>query len=212
MDIHSQRQEYSRGSLDIESMEGCPYRQFESWFVEASDGEILEPNAMVLSTVSSIGFPTQRTVLLKYFDQEGFVFFTDYRSRKSKHIETNRSVSALFPWYPLQRQVEISGMAERVSPAEALKYFALRPRGSQMGAWVSEQSSVVSGRQLLRNKWVEIKQKFKNAEVPCPPTWGGFRIRPTRFEFWQGGVNRLHDRIEFRLVSQANWKVRRLSP
>ncbi len=212
MDLHNQRKEYTLGTLDLDSTEESPFHQFERWFKESSQCGVLEPNAMILSTVCGLGKPTQRTVLLKLFDEDGFVFFTNYHSRKAKQIATNDQVSLLFPWYSLQRQVEISGNAEKVSPAEALKYFALRPRGSQLGAWVSEQSSVVSGRSLLRNKLDEMKQTFLNAKVPCPPSWGGYRIRPVRFEFWQGGANRLHDRIEYQRVESQIWNRQRLAP
>ena len=168
---------------------------------------------MILSTVDQDGGPTQRTVLLKYFDESGFVFFTNYKSRKATQILQNSHVSVLFPWYALQRQVEISGRAEKVSASESMKYFALRPRGSQLGAWVSQQSTVVSTRSLLQNKLGELTAKFSSGSVPMPSFWGGFRIKPTRLEFWQGGVNRLHDRIEYRLEpSDEIWHRQRLSP
>ena len=213
MDLNSMRKEYLAPSMDVDTIDPCPFKQFALWFQEASAGNLLEPNAMVLSTVDSDGHPAQRTVLLKYFDESGLVFFTNYNSRKAKHITGNQHVSLLFPWYALQRQVEVNGIAVRVSTAESLKYFALRPHGSQLGAWVSQQSTVVSTRSLLHNKLAELKQKFVAGSVPMPPSWGGFRIKPVRIEFWQGGKDRLHDRIEYRRNdADQPWQRQRLSP
>lgn len=213
VDLSSLRREYANQPLDVESANPCPFKQFESWFGEVTQGKILEPNAMVLATMGPGGSPTQRTVLLKYFDTSGFVFFTNYQSRKAGHIAENGSVSLSFPWYELQRQVEVNGVAEKVSTAESIKYFALRPRGSQLGAWVSEQSSVVSNRSILQTKLDEMKKKFAKGQVPMPSTWGGFRVVPTRFEFWQGGKNRLHDRIEYTQTPDRDaWDRQRLAP
>ncbi len=171
---------------------------------------------MVLATVDAKGCPTQRTVLLKYYDDKGFVFFTNYNSRKAQQIGENAAVSLHFLWLPLQRQVEISGSASRVSTIESLKYFAMRPRGSQLGAWVSEQSSIITSRSLLEAKLAEMKHKFANNEVPWPSFWGGYRVTPTRFEFWQGQPNRLHDRFEYSLQSgsagEPTWQRHRLAP
>ena len=213
MDLNDIRREYTEHSIDVDSVDPCPMKQFAGWFQAARDRDLLEPNAMVLSTVDSTGNPTQRTVLLKYFDETGFVFFTNYNSRKASHIDDNPHVSLLFPWYGLQRQVEVSGSVEKVSVAESVKYFALRPRGSQLGAWVSQQSTVVSNRSLLQNKLTELQRKFSAGEVPMPTAWGGYRIKPSRIEFWQGGRNRLHDRIEYqRGPENENWIRRRLAP
>lgn len=217
MDLKDLRREYAERSIDVDSVDPCPIKQFAAWFKEATSEEekksVLEPNAMVLSTVDAAGQPTQRTVLLKYFDASGFVFFTNYKSRKATQLANNQQTSVLFPWYGLQRQVEINGVAEKVSAAESLKYFATRPRGSQLGAWVSQQSSVVSTRSLLLNKWEEFKQKFASGSVPMPPSWGGFRLKPVRMEFWQGGQNRLHDRVEYRWSKDhASWHRHRLAP
>jgi pyridoxamine 5'-phosphate oxidase len=150
--------------------------------------------------------------LLKYFDSDGFVFFTNYNSRKSRHIAGNAHVSLLFQWLPLQRQVEISGTAKKVSAAESLKYFVTRPRGSRLGAWVSQQSEVISSRSVLEAKMDEIKRRFVAGEVPLPSFWGGFRVQPTRFEFWQGRLNRLHDRVCYQSGEQESWDRKRLSP
>lgn len=213
MDLRNQREEYGIDSIDVETVDPNPFIQFATWFQDATDSAVLEPNAMVLSTVDTGGHPAQRTVLLKYFDDSGFVFFTNYKSRKAQHIAENANVSVLFPWYSLQRQVEISGVASKVSAAESMKYFALRPRGSQLGAWVSQQSQVVSTRSLLQNKLSELKAKFSSGEIPMPSFWGGYRIKPQRIEFWQGGGNRLHDRVEYRRAEEKlDWQRQRLSP
>jgi pyridoxamine 5'-phosphate oxidase len=167
---------------------------------------------MVISTVTADGRPAQRTVLLKYYDVNGFVFFTNYDSRKARQLAENPHVSLHFLWLPLQRQVEINGVAAKVSTAESLKYFALRPRGSQLGAWVSQQSSVISSRSLLEAKFNELKQKFAHGEIPLPSFWGGFRVTPSRFEFWQGQSSRMHDRFEYLPSGEGRWIRQRLSP
>jgi pyridoxamine 5'-phosphate oxidase len=211
LDLSALRQEYANQDHDIDTTAESPYDQFQTWFEQATKAELTEPNAMVLTTVSTSGRPTQRTVLLKYFDRQGFVFFTNYGSRKALQIEANPHVSVLFPWYPLHRQVEINGTVTRVSTAESMKYFALRPRGSQLGAWVSQQSAVVSNRSILESKWDAMLRKFGEGEIPLPGFWGGYRIIPERFEFWQGGAKRLHDRIEYLPTAEA-WHRQRLSP
>lgn len=213
-DLSHQRQEYTRDPIDVGSLHPSPIRQFEAWFQQASGNvAIVEPNAMVLCTVDADGRPTQRTVLLKLFDESGFVFFTNGTSRKAQQIASNQNVSLLFPWYPLQRQVEINGVAEKTTMSESVKYFALRPRGSQLGAWVSDQSTVVPTRSVLQNKLAEMTRKFSTGAIPMPPTWGGYRVRPFRFEFWQGGANRLHDRIEYHYSNESKiWNRNRLAP
>ncbi len=217
MDLSSLRKEYSEEILDIDSTLEDPYKQFEHWFEQAMKADLLEPNAMTLATVDDQHRPAARTVLLKMFDAKGFVFFTNYNSRKAKHIGANPNVTLLFQWLPLQRQVSIDGTAEKVSTAESLKYFMVRPRGSQLGAWISQQSEVISSRSLLLAKLDQLKQKFGDGEIPLPDFWGGYRITPRRFEFWQGGGNRLHDRIEY-LPSEPvdknslSWHRQRLSP
>ncbi len=211
MDLSALRQEYANQDHDISTTAESPFEQFQAWFEQATKAELIEPNAMVLSTASPDGRPTQRTVLLKYFDREGFVFFTNYGSRKAQQIEANKHVSVLFPWYALHRQVEINGTITRVSTTESMKYFALRPRGSQLGAWVSAQSEVVSSRSILESKWDAMMRKFGEGEIPLPDFWGGYRVIPDRFEFWQGGAKRLHDRVEY-LPSDKVWNRQRLSP
>ncbi len=210
--MHNQRREYDVPPIDEDRLSQCPFVQFEEWYQAAVSADVLEPNAMGLATVDDQGQPTQRTVLLKYYDKNGFVFFTNLGSRKALHISKNPRVSILFQWLPLQRQLAIDGRAERVSTAESMKYFASRPRGSQLGAWVSQQSTVITSRSLLESKLAELMQKFAGADVPWPSFWGGFRIVPERFEFWQGQPNRLHDRFEYVHEENGDWTRQRLSP
>lgn len=205
------RQEYSAEPLTKKTVLKDPFKQFEYWFNEALTAELLEPNAMTLATASKEGLPSARTVLLKHFDEQGFTFFTNYGSKKSKQIEENPNVALLFAWLPLQRQVKIEGVVEKISTVESLNYFLSRPQGSQLGAWVSEQSSVISSRSVLANKLEEMKQKFKNGKIPLPSFWGGFKVIPSKIEFWQGQPSRLHDRILFTLVNDE-WKIERLAP
>lgn len=210
-DIATLRKEYTQASLDIESVDANPFVQFEKWFGEARKGEITEPNAMVLSTVSKDHQPFQRTVLMKALDGDGLVFYTNYGSRKAQQIGVNSKVSVLFPWYEMERQVAILGHAEKISTKESLKYFTSRPHGSQLGAWVSQQSSVISSRSILEMKLAEMKRKFKAGKIPLPDFWGGFKIKPHSFEFWQGRPNRLHDRLLYEQENE-NWKIVRLAP
>ncbi|MBD1872123.1 pyridoxamine 5'-phosphate oxidase [Nodosilinea sp. FACHB-131] len=211
MDIGELRRDYSQRGLDLADLNPDPFAQFELWFQQAREAELLEPNALVLSTVSPEGAPYQRTVLLKYFDRDGFVFFTNYGSRKAQHIAENAQVSMLFPWYPLERQLAIAGPASKISAAESLRYFSSRPRGSQLGAWVSQQSSVIASRQLLEMQFEKMKEKFLNQDVPLPDFWGGYRVKPTSFEFWQGRPSRLHDRFLYSRKDDG-WAIARLSP
>lgn len=211
-DIQALRAEYTRGTLDESILNQDPFKQFEQWFEQAVSADVIEPNAFVLATVDAEQRPTQRTVLMKQYDQHGFVFFTNYGSRKGKQLAENGNVSMLFPWLPLQRQVEINGSVQETTLAESIKYFATRPRGSQLGAWVSQQSSILTSRSLLEMKMEEIKRKFQNGEVPIPSGWGGIRIVPHRFEFWQGRASRLHDRFEYMLDENQVWTIHRLSP
>lgn len=212
MDISALRREYIKDVLDLEHLDNDPVKQFEEWFNEAKATEMPDPNGMSLATVSASGQPSLRTVLLKYFDRTGFVFFTNYESRKSREIEENPLVSLMFPWIILERQVIIYGKAERVSYMESLKYFTSRPKGSQIGAWVSQQSSVITSRSLLMSKFEEMKQKFSKGEVPLPSFWGGYRVVPHAIEFWQGRENRLHDRFIYTKQEDDSWKIERLAP
>lgn len=212
MDIADLRREYTQNGLSYESLNSDPLQQFEQWFQQACNTEVQEPNAMILATATATGAPTQRTVLLKYFDQHGLVFFTNYESRKAQQIRENPQVSLLFLWLPLERQLHITGRAEKVPTAESLSYFVSRPRGSQIGAWCSPQSSVISSRQVLLMQFEQLKEKFMNQQVPLPPFWGGFRVVPSSFEFWQGCPNRLHDRFLYTQQPQGDWHIQRLAP
>lgn len=206
------RREYSQSVLDTNTAHSSPYAQFRKWFEEAQKSEVLEPNAMVLSTVDENNQPFQRTVLMKALDDQGIVFYTNYKSRKAQQIAENSRVSVLFPWYSLERQVTILGKAEKVSVTESMAYFASRPFGSQLGAWVSQQSKVISSRSILEMKLAEMKQKFKDGKVPLPDFWGGYRIVPESFEFWQGRKSRLHDRLLYARDSEEHWQIERMAP
>jgi pyridoxamine 5'-phosphate oxidase len=211
MDLTFMRQGYQNEGLSKEELSPDPFLQFEAWFKEANETEPI-PNAMSLATVNHSGSPMMRTVLLKLFDDNGFVFFTNYKSRKAEQISENQNVAVLFNWVALERQVSINGVAEKVERSESLKYFMGRPRGSQLGAWVSDQHSVLSSRKILEMKLDEIKRKFGENEIPLPEFWGGFRIKPKRFEFWQGRPNRLHDRFLYSKIDDESWEIERLAP
>ncbi|HIB92753.1 MAG TPA: pyridoxamine 5'-phosphate oxidase [Candidatus Lambdaproteobacteria bacterium] len=211
MDLTFMRQGYEDAGLTREQLNSDPFLQFEAWFSEANDSEPI-PNAMSLATVSRSGAPMLRTVLLKLFDENGFVFFTNYKSRKADQIAENPNVATLFNWVALERQVSIIGVAEKIDASESLKYFLSRPRGSQLGAWVSDQKSVLSSRKILEMKLDEIKRKFAKGKIPLPDFWGGYRIKPDSFEFWQGRPNRLHDRFLYSKSDNESWCIERLAP
>ena len=211
MDLAEFRKEYSDRGLHREELNPEPVAQFSEWFIQATELAVHEPNAMTLATVDTSGMPFQRTVLLKYFDRDGFVFFTNYGSRKSAQIAANPKVSLLFPWISLERQVIVQGHAEKISTAESLRYFASRPRESQIGAWVSNQSEVITSRKFLLQKLAEIREKFHHGEIPLPSFWGGYRVVPQTVEFWQGGPARLHDRFLYQKHG-GDWRIERLSP
>lgn len=212
MDIGELRNEYKRDSLDQTDLCSSPFAQFEKWFRQARDSQVLEINAMQLATATTAGRPSVRTVLMKAFDEQGFVFYTNYGSQKAREITENPLVSALFFWKELERQVEITGKVEKVATSDSLKYFLSRPKGSQLGAWVSPQSSIIESRQFLEQKLAEMKHKFSQGDIPLPDYWGGFRIIPDTVEFWQGRPNRLHDRFEYRVNASQNWDITRLAP
>jgi pyridoxamine 5'-phosphate oxidase len=200
----------SRG-LIRETLNPDPTKQFEYWYAEVIDSGIPEPNAMSLATVDTDGQPWIRTVLLKLYDEAGFVFFTNYESAKAQQIATNNRVGLLFPWVALGRQVKISGTAEKIPTAESMKYFASRPRGSQIGAWASPQSQVISSRSLLDAKIDEIKHKFTRGDIPLPSFWGGYRVMPFEIEFWQAREERLHDRFVY-TKNAGSWEIERRAP
>ena len=209
-DVAGLRREYRRAGLRRSDLAPDPIEQFRRWFDQATAAELLEPNAMVLSTTNGER-PSSRTVLLKAYDARGFVFFTNYGSRKARDIAADAHVSLLFPWYGLERQVGILGRAERIGMAESLAYFASRPFGSRLGAWVSQQSSVIDSRRMLEMQWEAMKRRFASGEVPLPPAWGGFRVVPEEVEFWQGRENRLHDRFRY-VREERGWRIERLAP
>ena len=212
MNVEALRRSATGFALDRDDLDDDPIVQFEGWFRYACETVPSDPNAMVISTVDSHNRPSSRTVLLKSFDENGFVFYTNYESKKAAHIEDNPYVSLLFFWSDAARQVKIRGTAEKIPTAESLKYFLSRPRGSQIGAWVSNQSSVISSRSLLENEFQKIKQKFRDKEVPLPSFWGGYRVVPDQVEFWQGRTNRLHDRFEYTKQDDGSWAIERLAP
>jgi len=213
--IQAMRRNYNADSLDETTAKINPFEQFETWFTQAQQAELLEPNAMMVATVDEHNRPATRTVLLKGFDENGFVFYTNFHSRKAQHLENNPNIALQFLWLPLERQVMITGRAEKLSTKESLSYFLSRPKGSQIGAWVSQQSQIISNKSLLLAQFEKMKEKFQHGEVPLPDFWGGYRIIPERFEFWQGGENRLHDRLEYLPAGENqpnDWIRQRLSP
>lgn len=207
------RREYTQEILQESEVATDPWRQFEYWFQEALRAELPEPNAMFLSTVDTDGFPNGRVVLLKGLDEKGFVFYTNYSSKKGQELASNAMASLTFFWQELERQVRVRGRVERVSEAESDEYFASRPRGSQLGAWVSEQSTVIQSREVLEERTQAYEVRFAEQNVPRPPHWGGYRVLPFEIEFWQGRPSRLHDRIRYRLDEPTGtWLIERLSP
>ncbi len=212
LDLAALRENYTKGSLDVQDVLPTPFLEFHKWFSEAVDSQILEPNAMHLCTVAKDGKPSARIVLLKTLDDKGFTFFTNYLSKKGAEIAENPAACLTFFWGELERQVRIEGTIEKVSEAESDAYFALRPRGSQIGAWVSNQSSVIENRAVLEAREQSLIAEFEGKDIPRPPHWGGYRLLPQYVEFWQGRPSRLHDRIAYTLNEKGNWQIERLSP
>lgn len=214
MDIQQMRQEYSAEPFDIEDVAEDPIEQFDRWFKEATDAELAEPNAMVLATVGEQGKPAARVLLLKGFDKDGFVFFTNYNSRKGKELTHTPCAAMVFNWLELQRQVRIEGKVVKISPDESTRYFQSRPKGSQIGAWASPQSEVIDNRSMLEDSVEQLEQQYRNEEaLPRPEHWGGYLIKPSLVEFWQGRASRLHDRLQYtRKDGDSAWTIERLAP
>ena len=206
------RLEYTQSDLPRESLRDDPIEQFAQWFEQALRAGVCQPDAMSLCTVSAAGQPSIRTVLMKSFDARGFVFYTNLQSRKSREIGENPQVALMFPWLTLERQVIITGVAERLSTVEAIRYFLTRPRGSRLAAWASRQSGVIASRRALEMEWERMAQKFARGEVPLPTFWGGYRVRARQIEFWQGRVNRLHDRYLYTRREDGSWIIEQLAP
>ena len=211
MDLESLRREYLHGGLSREDLVENPIEQFRIWMQQAIDLKVGDPTAMTIATVAANGQPSQRIVLLKHFDDGGFVFYTNYSSRKADELNQNSKISLHFPWHSIDRQVKICGEVIKISKTESVKYFFSRPKDSQLAAIASEQSKVLTSRTVLINQFESLKQKFQSGDVPFPDFWGGYRVKAHEIEFWQGGANRLHDRFCFTRTNK-NWEVSRLAP
>jgi pyridoxamine 5'-phosphate oxidase len=211
MSVADLRKEYRLAALGEQDVDADPIVQFQRWFHEAQESKVAEPNAMTLATCTPDAYPSARMVLLKGVDARGFVFFTDYRSRKGQEITDNPHAALCFWWHELERQVRIVGAVQRITRDESVEYFTSRPYGARVGAWVSHQSSVIADRASLDARVEEMMEKFRSGEVPLPDHWGGFRVLPEELEFWQGRESRLHDRIAY-VRESGRWVRRRLSP
>jgi len=213
LNLKDLRQEYSGEPLDVKDVNSDPIQQFAHWFKEAMDSQLLEPNAMTLSTITSDGKPTARVVLLKEFNTSGFVFFNNYESRKGQELAKQPYACLVFNWLELQRQVRIEGRVEKISAADSTDYFQSRPRGSQIGAWASPQSTVIPDRKVLEEKIEQLTNKYGDfSSLPRPDHWGGYIVQPTLIEFWQGRQSRLHDRVQYKVEANGEWKAARLAP
>jgi len=212
IDVADLRRSYTQGGLEESDLTEHPIDLFEKWLKQAIDSQIYDPNGVVVSTVDENNQPYSRMVLLKNYDRENLIFYTNLGSRKAQHIKNNPKVCLLFPWYMLERQVMFIGEAVRQSTVQDLKYFHSRPRGSQIGAWASNQSHLISARGILKSKFLEMKEKFKNGEIPLPSFWGGYKVKFNKVEFWQGRENRLHDRFIYELKDGVWQKPVRLAP
>lgn len=211
MSIADLRREYARARLDQAAVDPDPIVEFARWFDEALKAQAVEPNAMTLATVGEGGTPSARVVLLKGFDERGFVFFTDYRSQKGQELQRNPRAALVFYWPELERQIRVTGSTATISRAESEAYFRTRPRTSRISAWVSEQSKVIASRNALDDRVPDMEKRFPGDDVPLPPHWGGYRVAPEMIEFWQGRESRLHDRIRY-VRQEKSWRIERLSP
>jgi len=205
------RREYAKEGINRSDLDRSPFLQFERWMQNAIDAGLKDPTAMTLATVDASGQPNQRIVLLKRFDSQGFVFFTNYASKKAKDIDQCAKVALHFPWHSIERQVRVLGTAQKISKAESLAYFTSRPKDSQLAALASHQSSRINSRQFLMSQYESLKRKFADGELPLPDFWGGYRVVPHEFEFWQGRVSRLHDRFQY-VLEEKEWTIERLAP
>ncbi len=212
MALADMRKDYTMAGLLEKDLAKNPFRQFEKWFQEAEAAKVLEPNAMTLATTGRDGRPSARIVLLKACDGRGFVFYTNYESRKGRELDVNPHATLLFAWLPMERQVVVEGTVTRVTREESAAYFHSRPRQSQLGAWASPQSTAIAGRAVIEESYRVVEKKYEGREVPLPPNWGGFRLVPDIVEFWQGRRSRLHDRLRYRREAGGDWVVERLAP
>lgn len=212
MSLSDLRREYTLAGLKESDLDPSPFKQFDKWFQQALAAALPEPNAMTLATATLDGKPSARIVLLKGFDEHGFVFFTNYESQKGRDLSANPQAALVCYWIELERQVRISGCVSRAPVEESAEYFRSRPLGSQLGAWASQQSEVVDGRKILEDRLEQLTQEYQTKPVPLPPYWGGYRVAPETIEFWQGRPNRLHDRLRYTLQPGNNWLIERLSP
>ena len=206
------RKDYKLQSLDEKTIEQDPFKQFEKCWKEVLESNIDEPNAMTLATVGKNNKPSARIVLLKGFTNEGFLFFTNYESHKAEELKENPQACLVFFWKELERQVRVEGQVEKISAAESDEYFNSRPTGSKIGAWASPQSKIIASRELLEEKVISVEKKFANIEIQRPGYWGGYILKPALIEFWQGRPSRLHDRIQYTITENGNWKIERLAP
>lgn len=210
--IANLRKDYSSQMLSEKEISHDPFELFQKWWTEAVNSQIDEPNAMTLATASSDGMPAARIMLLKGFSREGFVFFSNYKSYKAMHLEENPKACLVFFWKELERQVRVTGLVKKLPEAESDEYFLSRPRGSQIGAWASEQSQVIESREWLDQRYAQLSEEYKDKALKRPPHWGGYLVTPVIMEFWQGRPSRLHDRIQFMIGEDGGWKMERLSP